>query len=246
MFGRKNTTGKRGEPMPENHDRPPDSSTPAGLCPRCEKQSSFEYVKSLPLTFDGGYTLPDQHADRYERTFNERATVLICRNCHQGIAVLEEQWIGEHRSIDGVGSGGTESWRGFHWWPIVGASMHRAVPPQIAGAFEEAVLALSANCSRAAAVMARRTLEAIATDKGEVSGTLDKRLTNLSDKGLLHPALSDWSREVRLVGNAGAHFDPVNEVSAEDARQLIDFIRELAKFLYVLPYELDQRRTAKP
>lgn len=243
MFGRKKTTGKRGEPLPENHDGPPDSARPSGLCPRCEKQSSFDYVQSLPLTFDGGYIIG--RGEPNIPTFHERSTVLICRNCHQGVAVLEEQWTGEHRSIERQG-GGTISWKGFHWWPLVGASLHKAVPVSISSAFNEAVLALSANCPRAAAVMARRTLEAIATDKGEANGTLAQRLSNLSTKGLLHETLADWAKEVRLIGNAGAHFDPINDVSLDDARQLIDFIREMAKFLYVLPYELNERRTAKP
>ena len=81
--------------MPENHDGPPDSSNPAGLCPRCEKQSSFENVHSIPLTFDGGEVLG--RGEPNIPTFNQQATVLICRNCHQGVVVLEEQWIGEHR-----------------------------------------------------------------------------------------------------------------------------------------------------
>jgi hypothetical protein len=243
MFGKKKTTGKRGEPLPENHDGPPDSTNPAGLCPRCEKQSSFDYVESLPLTFDGGYILSRDGPNI--PTTHERATVLICRNCHQGVAVLEEQWTGEHRSIERKG-GGTISWKGFHWWPLVGATLHKAVPTEIAAAFHEAVLALSANCPRAAAVMARSTLEAIAADKGETSGTLAHQLSNLSTKGLLHATLAEWAKEVRLIGNAGAHYDPLTKVSIDDARQLVDFIRELAKFLYVLPYELNQRRAAKP
>lgn len=237
------TTGKRGEPIPEDHKGPPDSSHPAGLCPRCEKQSSFHYVQSLPLTFDGGHVI--DFTEGPTRTFHERATVLICRNCNQGIAVLEELWSGDHPSIKQRG-GGVNSWKGFHWWPLIGATLHKAVPTPIASAFHETVLALSANCPRAAVVMARRTLEAIAIDQGESTGTLAQRLSNLSSKGLLHATLAAWATEVRLIGNAGAHFDPINEVSVDDARQLVEFIRELAKFLYVLPYELNERRVSKP
>jgi hypothetical protein len=243
LFGRKKSSGQRGEPMPENHDGPPDSTHPAGHCPRCEKQSSFDCIESLPLTFDGGYVLG--RGEPNTPTFHERATIFLCRNCHQGVAVLEEQWTGDHRSIESK-SGGTITWKGFHWWPLVGASLHKAVPAEIGAAFHEAVLTLSANCPRAAAVMARRTLEAIADDKGEKTGTLAQRLSNLSKKGLLHTTLSEWAKEVRLIGNAGAHFDPINDVSADDARQLVDFIRELTKFLYVLPYELNERRAGKP
>lgn len=243
MFGRKTTTGKRGEPLPENHEGPPDSTNPAGLCPRCEKQSSFDYVGSLPLTFDGGYIL-GRGDEGNTPTFTERSTVLICRNCHQGVAVLEEQVIGGKRA--GERRSGTITWKGFHWWPLVGSTVHKAVPTEIADTFHEAVLALSANCPRAAAVMARRTLEAIAVDQGETSGTLAQRLSKMSSRGLLHQTLADWAKEVRLVGNVGAHFDPMQTVAHEDARQLIDFIRELAKFIYVLPFELKERRRSTP
>lgn len=243
FFRKKAATGARGEPMPLENDGPPDSETPSGLCPRCEKQSSFEYVHSLPLTFDGGYILGRGEAN--QPTFSERITLLICRHCKQGVLVLEEQWVGEHRAKERQG-GGVVAWRGFHWWPLAGARLHAAIPASIQGAYNEGVLALAANCPRAAAVMARRTLEAVAVDKGEATGPLVQRLNNLSAKGLLHPSLVEWIKEVRLVGNAGAHYDPMDTVAPNDAKQLIDFIRELLNYLYVLPWELNARRAAKP
>lgn len=233
------SSGKRGEPLPVSHEGAPDSDRPSGLCPRCEKQSSFDYAGSLPLTFDGGWVAGRGEPDT--PTFHERATVLVCRHCRQGVSVLEEQWTGDHRSIETRG-GGVISWRGFHWWPLAGAHLHKAVPNAINSAFSEAVSALAANCPRASAAMARRTLEAIAVDKGETAGTLAQKLQQLAEKGHLLPTLADWAKEVRLVGNSGAHFDPIDDVSIDDARQLVEFIRELAKFLYVLPFELNERR----
>lgn len=245
FFGKKKTaTGPRGEPMPIENDGPPDSERPSGLCPRCQKQSSFEYINSLPLTFDGGYTIGPTESDQNRPTFNERITLLICRHCRQGVLVLEEQWIGEHKARERKG-GGTVSWRGFHWWPLPGARLHKAIPDEIKGAYNEAALALAANCPRAAVVMARRTLEAVTVDKGETKGTLAQRLNTLSSKGLLHPSLVEWVKEVRLVGNVGAHYDPMDAVVLSDADQLIKFIRELLNYLYVLPWELDARRSAK-
>lgn len=243
LFRAKTATGKRGEPMPVNNDGLPDSSNPAGLCPRCEKQSSFLVSASVPLTFDGGRILGRGEPD--QPTYTEQASVLICHNCRQGVTVLEEMWVGEFRKSEQKG-GGTVSWRGFHWWPLPGMSSHVAIPGPIANALNEAVTALSANCPRAAAVMARRTLEAIAVDQGESTGALAQRLTNMATRNLLQPTLAEWAKEVRLVGNAGAHFDPMNTVSKDDASQLIEFVRELAKFIYVLPFELSARRSAKP
>ena len=235
MFGRKSATGKHEVPMPEGNEGPPDSNRPSGLCPRCSKQSSFQYFNSMPLTFNGGYMLGRDGSST--PTFIERSTVLICRHCNQGISILEEEFTAEDGKI---------AWRGFQWWPLIASSLHNAVPKPITSAFLEATQALSANCPRASAVMARRTLEAIAADKGEANGTLAQRLKNLSDNGTLHSTLSEWSKEVRLIGNKGAHYDPLDDVSVKDARQLNDFIHELVKYLYVLPAELNARRAQKP
>lgn len=245
MFGIDKNKGKRGEPMPENNEGSPDSSRPSGLCPRCEKQSSFDVLGSIPLTFDGGYII-GYGSEPNTPTHQEQASVLLCRHCKQGISVLEEKWVGDHCASEGIKSGGTVWWKGYHWWPLCGANLHKSVPQPITDAYHEASLALSANCPRAAAVMARRTLEAIAADKGETSGTLAQQLDSMSKKGLLHPTLQEWAKEVRLIGNSGAHFDPINTVSTEDAKQLINFIKDLSNFLYVLPFELNERRGKQP
>ena len=53
------------------------------------------------------------------------------------------------------------------------------------------------------------------------------------------------SKEVRLLGNDAVH-DLTTDVSMEDADQLVEFIRELAKYLYVLPHDLQRRLAKKP
>lgn len=232
--------------MPIEHSGAPDSTHPSGLCPRCRKQSSFDSLGSIPLTFDGGYmALPN---GTHKPTFNERASVLVCRHCEQGMLVLEEEQVGGKTRSDGGNRTGTISWLGFHWWPLAGSSVHQAVPSEIASALNEAVLCQSANCPRAAAVMARRTLEAIAADKGggKSKDPLAKQLANMAASGLLQPALADWAKEVRAVGNSGAHYDPIDIVTSADAAQLIEFLQALIDYLYVLPYDLAQRRAARP
>jgi hypothetical protein len=68
------------------------------------------------------------------------------------------------------------------------------------------------------------------------------RLKNLAARGLLLPTLADWAKEVRLVGNIGAHFDPMDTVSKDDAEKLNTFVRELLRYLYELPAELARRK----
>lgn len=245
LFGRKVVTGKRGEPMPANNDGLPDSSNPAGRCPRCNKQSSFQIIGTIPVTFDGGH-LVDRDGTR-SPTFNEQVSVLVCHSCQQGVTVIEEMWIGEYRKTDANRKGGgTVWWKGIHWWPLGGMSAHSSIPDAIADALNEATMALAAKCPRAAAAMARRTLEAITCDQGETTGVLAQRLANLAKRNILLPTLADWASEVRLIGNKGAHFDLIDQVTEQDATQLIEFIRELIKYLYILPYDLNARRSANP
>jgi hypothetical protein len=86
-----------------------------------------------------------------------------------------------------------------------------------------------------------------ATERPESpSGTLADRLDALAKSGLLHSSLTEWAKEVRLVGNTGAHFDPLNPVSRTDAEQLVSFVREVLKFLYELPANLARRRRRSP
>lgn len=244
MFFRKKTKtkGREGEVLPDKNEGPPDSHLPSGLCPRCGKQSSFEIAGSLPVTYDYESHYLD-HEGRTDHDTLSQVSSLICRNCRQGVVVVEDQWIGEQPRRKGLKSGGEVYYKGVHWYPLPEMTPSTDIPSDSASAFAEAAAALAANCPRASAVMARRTLEAITVEKGEIEGSLAKRLRILDEKGVLHPSLAEWVKEVRLVGNVGAHFDPIQPVSMDDAKQLVNFLSELLKYLYELPAELKRRRS---
>jgi Domain of unknown function (DUF4145) len=241
--GRKRSIGKSGEKLPEKRDGLPESGLPHGLCPRCQKQSSFDTTPPQPITFDPDRLLVENGGSRSPMVVDQ-VSVLYCRNCKQGIVVVEEQCIAGHswREPEDRKRGGAITWRGIHWWPSADAHVSTDVPLQIADAFQEAARAAHAGCPRACAVMARRTLEAITVDKGEPTGVLADRLKKLAASGVLVPTLADWAKEVRLVGNVGAHVDPINTVSKTDAEELIRFLRELLRYLYELPADLARRR----
>jgi len=236
---KKKRIGKRGEVLPERHEGLPDSHRPGGLCPRCGKQSSFDDAGSLPATFDETHTI-DQRGE-IEPVLIDRVSSLICRHCKQGVVVVEERWTGEFPSKE-ADRGGIISWRGIHWWPIPEANLSDDIPKDIAGVMAEAAGSLYANCPRASAVMSRRALEAICVDKGESKGSLADRLDALKKNGILLPDLAEWATEVRLVGNIGAHVDPMESVSMDDAKHLLSFVRELLKYLYELRAQLERRR----
>jgi hypothetical protein len=239
--GKKYSVGKTGEKLPEKHEGLPDSTLPHGLCPRCQKQSSFEVAGSQPITFEPQRFLVEKGGGATPAHLDQ-VCVLYCRNCKQGIVVVEEERTDGRPWRDKTGGGGVITWRGIHWWPSADAQVSADVPIEIADAFKEAAKALHADCPRASAVMARRTLEALTVDKGETTGDLASRLKSLAAKGVLQATLADWAKEVRLVGNVGAHFDPIKKIDKKDAEQLVSFVRELLKYLYELPAELARRR----
>ena len=236
--------GERGEQVPVPHEGLPDSTRQSGLCPRCGKQSSFAIAGSLPVTFDDTYII--EHDGSKTRQTLDQVTSLICRHCGHGVVVVEEMWVGDHPAREGIREGGCLSYRGIHWWPLPETKLSADIPADVAGAFAEAAKALHADCPRASAVMARRTLEAVTVDKGESSGNLASRLQSLVTKGVLHTSLAEWVKEVRLVGNYSAHHDVINLVSIEDVIQLLGFTRELLRYLYELPADLARRRQGQP
>lgn len=243
MFGsaRKKVEDARGAHLPEPNKGLPDSDTGSGLCPRCGTLSSFEAAGSAPLTFDGGYISTRDH--ERERTYTDRLSVLYCRHCHQGVVVVEEQHVGGQPARQGRTSGEVH-WKGIHWWPLPDAGSMSDVPPNVARAFAEASRALYARCFASAAVMGRRTVEAVTEDKGSATGSLKSRIDDMGKRGILHPTLVEWATQVRLIGNVGAHFDPIDEVTAEDAASLIGFAREFLKYIYELPAQLGRQQRA--
>lgn len=232
--------GQRGEELLEHNPGLPDSARPQGLCPRCNLQSGFEVTIVKPWVTSRPKIVPGM-GTTYEEL--DRVAILHCRTCGQGVVVIEERWQGDKPYRDCTEyTGVTESHHGFHWWPLPETNLSSDIPQDIRDAFAEAILCLSANCSRAAAAMGRRTLEAICVDKGATTGTLHQRLTTLVSSGVLLSPLGDWAAEVKLIGNKGAHFDLIVKVEKEDAQKLLLFLRELMRYLYELPAELARRR----
>lgn len=239
---KKTEKGQRNEDLPENHEGLPDSDKPYGLCPRCNKQSSFDIIGCLPATFESSVLL--KHDGTRDRLFYDRVVSMACRNCEQPTIVIEEQYINDKPSRDGISSG-TVNWRGFFWWPFFNMSLDKSLPIRIQEIIREAKINYSTQCYRSSAVMSRRALEAIASEKGEAKGNLFQKINNLRNNGVLDKNLGEWATEIRLIGNSGAHYDPINDVSKDDANQIILFIEELVKYLYVMPAEIQKRRAKK-
>ena len=67
----------------------------------------------------------------------------------------------------------------------------------------------------------------------------------MAEEGALDGSLADWAAEIRLTANVGAHFDPVEDVSLDEANDLARPTRELPKYLYEMPAQLQRARASK-
>jgi hypothetical protein len=239
---------------PHNPDTPPDSHDPAGSCPRCGRVSNFSIEATVPVTFSvGGYVVTGYGAQ--ERIDVQRASVLECSGCHERVVVIEDKYVGNQREAkaDGFTTGGTINYRGIWWWPPPGvADLDASIPNEIADAYREGVRAMWAQAPRAAAVMFRRTLEAIVKISGSPAAqtaakqNLASGLTVMADEGALDRNLAEWAKEIRVVANSGAHFDLVDDVTPEEAENLSRLLRGLFQYLYEMPARISRSRTSPP
>lgn len=95
--------------------------------------------------------------------------------------------------------------------------------------------------------MVRRTLEAVCIDKGATTGSLHAKLNDLKSKGIIEGKLTDWSHDLRALGNEAAH-DTTIFISAADAQDALELAEALLNYVYVLnaKYNAFKARRATP
>lgn len=120
------------------------------------------------------------------------------------------------------------------------------IPEPIRKDFEEANLCYSVNAYRAAAAMARRALQSICLDKGaNEKDHLYQQIDWLFSQRIITKDLKEWANEVRHVGNDGAHPKKLEDdipVTSEDAKDILDLLKQFSQVLYVTPTIAEERR----
>ncbi len=106
-----------------------------------------------------------------------------------------------------------------------------AVPPAVAQAFEEATKCLSVGAYSAAAVMCRKTIDAVIAEHQIKARHLSEGLKLMRDQGLIEPRLFEWADALRLTGNRAAH-DAAVSISRVDARDMIDFTSAIIEYVF--------------
>jgi hypothetical protein len=95
----------------------------------------------------------------------------------------------------------------------------------------------------AVVVMARSALQAALREQKAEGATLKAEIDHLASKGLLPPIISEWSHNVRELGNESAHPKPEQAATErDDARDIVQFLDFLMEYLYDLPKRIKDYR----
>ncbi len=112
-----------------------------------------------------------------------------------------------------------------------------AIPVSIRKEYET-TLSVQGISSNACAVMARRTLEAIAQYEKAPGKTLSDKVDNLLKFDRIPRLLADVAHLGRQIGNLGAHFDE-EDVTEIDIEIMLEFLESILEYLYVIPEKVD-------
>ena len=200
------------------------------FCPSCNV-----HVEATVLA-QHSYETAVLHEDLFdpsERAYTEDLfTFAACIRCNRPLLVKQALSV-----VEGMGIPASDSSRVY---PRE-VTMPEAVPNAVAKPYHEAHRAYRVKIYNACAAMCRRTLEAVCGHYGESKGVLSRRLDRLRQHGIIDKAMFDWTQELRLSGNKGAHADP-EDVTETEAKDLLEFAQALLLYAFELPKRLQRAR----
>ncbi|MBE1527413.1 hypothetical protein GGC65_001869 [Sphingopyxis sp. OAS728] len=96
-----------------------------------------------------------------------------------------------------------------------------------------------------ALMLAASAIDSMLKDKGYKDGSLFSRIELASNDGLLTKEMRDWAHEIRLSANEPRHADDdYDGATVQDVDQIIEFVKALTEYLYVLPSKVSKWKGA--
>lgn len=136
-------------------------------------------------------------------------------------------------------------------WPAERPLFDPAIPKTLADCLGEAQVCHDSGAHTAATIMVRRLIEALCADHGisdkTARGTfksLNAKLKEMHDTGVITGQLFDWASHLRDVGNDGAH-DTESRASFDDAADAIALAEHMLHHLYVTPARYAQAKARR-
>lgn len=116
------------------------------------------------------------------------------------------------------------------------------VPHVIAEAASEAHTCRSAGAFRAAILLARGVVEAVAKDNGVLQGSLAAKIEELATRGLVRQFTREAADEIRHLGNDMAHGDFVEPADPEDCDAVLAVMDEILDEVYQGPARVSRMK----
>ncbi|MBN1255816.1 MAG: DUF4145 domain-containing protein [Deltaproteobacteria bacterium] len=142
---------------------------------------------------------------------------LKCPKCHSPLLVIQENF--------------GEEWDDPYRLYPPQARINAFYPEPIKKAYWEANACFKAKAYTAAAIMCRKTLEGICNEHKIKEENLALSLQEMKNQGIIENRLFEWADMLRISGNEAVH-DLSVIVSADDARDIIEFTNALLEYMF--------------
>jgi hypothetical protein len=121
------------------------------------------------------------------------------------------------------------------------------IPDKVLAALEEAITCHSNKCFVASAIMIRKTLESLCSDRGATGSNLKERIASLGGSVLISKELLDGMDDLRLLGNDAAHVESkiFDTIGAQEVEVAVEFTKEILKAVYQYSSLLAKLRSLK-
>lgn len=192
-------------------------------CPFCMEQGNFETVF---------------HAEKKKSNSRKKLNfdTLECGNCAGYVLVI---WSASESTY---GMEGLHNYEVLPW-PIKLDKYPEHWPEPVGRYWLQAKRNIQNENWDAAAVMARSALQVALRDNNAKGNNLKQEIDELAEKSILPPIMQDWANHVRELGNHSAHPNPTQDpTDPQDARDIVNFLDFLLKYLYTLPHSIQQYR----
>ena len=98
---------------------------------------------------------------------------------------------------------------------------------------------------RAAVIMGRAAIQRTVRLKQAQGAGLKAEINDLATRGLITQPLKEWADESRIAGDDAAHPDALGKVTAEEAKESLDFMDAFLDHAVALPAKRDARKQAR-
>ena len=163
--------------------------------------------------------------------YEDEYITLVCPVCNE-ITFIKKSTSSYCENQDGTYSYDQET-----LYPNVKANKI-GVPKNIVSAFEAAKKVQKIDDS-ICALSLRRVLELICIQENATGENLNLKVKDLVSRNILPKTFDETCRQIRLIGNEGAHREQIS-IPKKEINNLIDFIDSIINYLYVIPEKLNR------